>query len=353
MIINNPPTDSLSQILAESVQEVPRQLPVIAQASLDLAGALRPTHVAIGEHIALLLKQRSGGIWESLVPGGAVCALPCDDVVAQRELVELLALAAQAVGASAVYFPMVYNVSRAQRWLSTMPSVRSWERPGSPSVAVDEFETAGSVFAAASIRPRLARRWAQRLQREQLNSSDALDTLRQIESHSWKKSMGCSIFDGEEDFFDTALRTRTYTAWIARHEGEPIAYRIDAGVGPTMYTMELSYDQRFGNLSPGVFLALSSVYQARTAGYHQVDLYGSPDRLKCSIETHRRQRTDHLWVRQCWLPEHEELRTERLQHDQGLDNALKTGVGIARYWSTGGGGNNRDGYEDQQVGQLP
>lgn len=339
----------LSNHLAESMVEVPRQLPVIVQSSLDLARRRgQSTWVGCSAHLGLVLKQREGGTWESLVPGGAVTATLCTDQEAVAELVALLSRACDDVGARAVYFPLIYTSTRAHAWLTGLPLVTSWERSGSPSVRVKGLEEEGAAFTAAAVRRSVTSRWQTQLQSRRLDSAEAIEVLRQVERHSWKTAMGCSIFDGEEEFFKAALASGCYSAWAAWHEAEPIAYRIDAGVGDTLHAMEWSFDQRYRKLSPGKFLVLSAVHHAALEGYDQLDLYGSPDTLKCSIETHRRRRTDFLWVAGAWLPEHDALRSERLQHDNGLNFALKEGVGLARYY-----GHSRSGSAEGKQGDGP
>ncbi|MGL5405851.1 MAG: hypothetical protein ACRDAX_03540 [Propionibacteriaceae bacterium] len=110
----------LTNHLAETVVEVPRQLPVIVQSTLDLAGRRgQSTWVGCDQHVGLVLKQRDGNMWETLVPGGAVTADSCTDGEAAQEIGALLRRACDEVGAQAVYFPLTYASARAHAWLTT------------------------------------------------------------------------------------------------------------------------------------------------------------------------------------------------------------------------------------------
>jgi hypothetical protein len=156
----------------------------------------------------------------------------------------------------------------------------------------------------------------------------AVREMLDIDDRSWKAAAGQGLRQrGRQAAFYSALVMRgAVTVSFLRHNGTPVAFRIDARVAGRLMCLKWSYDQAYARYSPGVFLLTTGlVAEWSGRGIRTVDLCGGPDRMKELIYSDQSPRID-AWYGDSKMGR--DLEEERLTFDARLSAALQEGRGL-------------------------
>lgn len=238
------------------------------------------------------------------------------------EMDEYLARASAILGA-VLYFPLVYADSPGGDALSRSAAAR-WDRLPSPTVSGASLRE-GLVARA---RERLGSRADRRLRRFALagitvhtfGGDEAMRWILSVEGRSWKRSVGQDLRTrGQTELYATLARSPASRIRVALAGQSPVAYRFDYLAGDVVYSLKWSYSEEWRGVSPGFTLLVRDLADCwASTGVRIIDLHGSPDTLKAAVcdPGGERVRTDFGWP-----PEQScinQLRRERLAHDQKL-----------------------------------
>ncbi len=152
---------------------------------------------------------------------------------------------------------------------------------------------------------------------------DVLD----VDDQSWKADRGQSMRQrGQAALYFSLLREGNVGAAFLRHQGKPVAFRIDAWTNDRLTCLKWSYDEAYRRYSPGLYLLTEGLTeQWGGVGLSVVDLCGGPDLLKDLLHTHRVPRVD-VWCGS--LEQGQRLARDRQALDARVRMAVSTGSGL-------------------------
>jgi len=117
----------------------------------------------------------------------------------------------------------------------------------------------------------------------------AMEDVLEVERWSWKHGSGTSFLTepGVKGFYSRLADLCAERAWLRLHflylDGRPVAHCYAVVYRNELLALKTSFDQRLGNLSPGLALMLSLVENAFHEGLAVVDLLGHSDRWKVEM----------------------------------------------------------------------
>ena len=232
-----------------------------------------------------------------------------------------------------LYFPLVY-ADDAQSSLLIQANAISWARLPSPVISQHSLNI-GLVDVAAKRIGKDAYRKIKRFRKskakvETVKGKEAFKCIESIEKQSWKYFAQQDIFSrGQESTYRALIASKNTHLRVAYLNDEPIAYRLDYIALPIVYNLKGSFVDQYKKLSPGFYLFsqdLSDCWRDKQLKFF--DLHGSMDNQKSAIHDigHERNRADFAWS---LFPEKiNDLRLERLQHDQRVFENYRKGNGI-------------------------
>ena len=157
-----------------------------------------------------------------------------------------------------------------------------------------------------------------------------MSAIQQIESESWKGELGQDMWSrGQNEVYAAIVASSRALVRVASISGRPIAYRLDYSLGNEVFVMKWSYSESARRLSPGFYMLVVDLPVTHAgADIDVVDLYGSPDTLKSSIQDAGadRRRCDMAFPAD--HPDLEKLRIERFYHDERIAAALTGGHSV-------------------------
>lgn len=283
--------------------------------------------------VALGLRPRARGVWQSLFPGAPLLVDP--GAVDCRLLEEILAQIQVDAGAEVLYFPLVYPETSAAALLASVSRTIRWERSPSPVIAWNDAGAGIDTRFHQRYGRRAGRkekRWQENLRATMLPPREAIRALTRIEAASWKAGMHADLgSSGQLACYQHLLHEGLVELVAAMYHDEPIAYRLDCAFRETVYILEWSFDQRYAALAPGMFLLVKGLVQRwERFPLAYIDLAGSPDMLKSLLETGRRPRQDLAWPAGRAA---QRLCVEQRGHDALLASCLSQGIGVRRAYS--------------------
>ncbi len=234
-------------------------------------------------------------------------------------------------GASSVVLPMVHEDHPLARALYDLQGALIL--PRRPTAQIDWSDDGASLWRRCEAR--LGTRAGRRRRRFEsagyvlttLRGRDAMDAIVEVESKSWKAAAGQGMVTrGQVDLYSALLGSAGGSARVVLFEGQPVAYRLDHVVGRTLWCLKWSFDEGHRATSPGFYLLAADLPRSvEGLALDLVDLAGSPDHLKVSLQTGTRERTAFAW------PASEAARRwcrERRAHDERTRQTWRAGHGI-------------------------
>jgi hypothetical protein len=163
-------------------------------------------------------------------------------------------------------------------------------------------------------------------------SRTAAQFVSHVETFSWKAAYGQDMHSrGQFALYSTLLQDGLLHAVGVTDHGRPVAYRLDARAGDTLFCVKWSYVDAYGKASPGFYLiARDLVERYHKAGIACIDLFGGADTLKEAVMTELRERVDVVWPAS---PLAEMLLRRSLEFDALVDSHYSTGRGLRYLYS--------------------
>jgi CelD/BcsL family acetyltransferase involved in cellulose biosynthesis len=177
------------------------------------------------------------------------------------------------------------------------------------------MEIAGSWedYLATRTTKRVAR-WRKRVRKienidgmsvRRLDESDDVDSLVDafidVEARSWKERNGTSIRGrGLEDFYHVMCGSLADLGWLhpvwLERERKMFAFVLGVVYGDVMYALKTSFDEKYGEFSPGTPLFHYLITDAFEMNLSRVDFLGEPSRWKSEWATGEREHVNlHLY----------------------------------------------------------
>jgi hypothetical protein len=233
--------------------------------------------------------------------------------------------------AEGLYFPYVDHRSDCFSFFSSRLDCLSLQRLPSPMIHWRLNDQTFIERIGNHSKKRAHRFWKKfenRLQLQSLTGEEAVCALDAIERRSWKYVGGQSMHhrDCQFAFYGGWLGSGGLFLHTATDCGKPVAYRLDAKIGRTVYAIKYSYDEEYKQCSPGYYL-LTKGLEARWSAdsIEMIDLWGSPDLLKNSIKSGEYQRYDFFWP-SCTAGQ--KVLDDKRSHDQRLDDSVNDSLGL-------------------------
>lgn len=283
------------------------------------------------DHLIVSAFERMGDqLWRSFFLGDAfLTSLPMTSAL----LLDCLEMIFKRLNGASLYFPYIDERSASFSFFKSLSNCLSIQRLPSPII---QWEEKGQLFIdriGENSKKRACRFWKKfekALRVNELTGEEALLALDAIEKKSWKHQSQQSMHfrDNQFLFYSDWLRRKGLFMQVAEDEGKPVAYRLDAKLHQTVYTLKYSYNEDYKQFAPGYYLLTRGFYTRWiNKGIENIDLWGSPDTLKNSIKTGEYQRHDFLWPTS---PSGEKLLGERLAHDKKLVDHLNQNLGLKK-----------------------
>ena len=299
------------------------------QQSPDYAAALEHA----GEDVAVVI---GGDAVAVLTIAGGRATMACADILvlppgpAESAIVADVLTRVHQVTGLPVYMPLA---DPSYAVLAALGSFRTWER--SPNSIIDWSRDGADLLERVR-----ERGGSQAARKQQIIERDglALDTARHgkdaardmlaVDDRSWKARAGQGMRQRghQAGLYSRLISQGTATVTFLRHQGAPVAFRIDARAGDRLTCPKWSYDQAYARYSPGAYLLTAGLLAEWTRrGITTIDLFGGPDHLKNLVYSHRVSRID------AWYGDDKggaALEKERLAFDIHLRAILQAGKGL-------------------------
>lgn len=231
----------------------------------------------------------------------------------------------------ALYFPHLFADEEQARVLTKVEDGQVLERL--PCPMIDRKLSQENIWQICQERMGgRARRRINKFKKKGFNvswpkTSQAIDMLAKIEKNSWKAGCQQDMFSrGQFGYYKRLIESEIASLRTVDHDGMPVAYRLDQKLKDTLFCLKWSYNESYSRYSPGFYLIaydLNNAWQDKCL--RQINLWGSPDTLKCQVETHRCQRFDFIWP---FNKSARELLAERVAHDAKMRTLFENKLSI-------------------------
>jgi len=248
--------------------------------------------------------------------------------VSLNKMKEILQSLQNAYGVIAFYFPQIdANSSLATDAILDMDFIY-WKRLDCPVYKNLEYKNNGYRYPDCCNHPHNREKKLLKIAYiKSLTSDEAEAVIRSVELSSWKYTCKQDMISRNQiQYYMHLIKNKiiSVTALLSKADNDPIAYRIDSLINDTVFVIKWSYNMAYAKLSPGSFLATRELFMHYSNNEIAVfNLYGSPDSLKDRIENDRVNRIDLVFVNGQQLSVVEELKCERIAHDQRISKAYE------------------------------
>jgi hypothetical protein len=270
--------------------------------------------------IVTAFEKRSEKVWQCAVAGFPLLFSKVPDLKLTTLILKDIC---QSLATKTLYFPLVYVTDLAFGSIADSADFARWERLPSPIITGD--------FKPDNVWQRVVERYGNRANRQRNKFMSELrvrtarpneieNVIRTVETNSWKGEAHQDMLSrsGQFAYYTDIIKSGLAEISVAVDtKDKPAAFRIDAICGNVLYVIKWSFDQNFKKYSPGFYLLTVDLFQKyANFNFGYIDLYGSPDQLKNTLETNRLGRFDF-----CYSTETNEvnnIKSERIGFDAKL-----------------------------------
>jgi len=275
-------------------------------------------HNSGSEYLLAVFKKRTDNIVESIF---TIYPFLSTGALTAESITNLLTVISDKLNVETLYFPLLYHNSSLLNILNEIPNSEIWPRLPNPMILCHNNDV--SLVETARIRSgsRVLRQ-IRKLEHCSITARFA-DTeeisyiIKAIEAKSWKHQAKMDMFSRQQfEYYKTLLQSPFCNIRVLISDDRPIAYRLDYLLKNNLYLLKWSFDEEYAKFSPGLYMLTKDLENSYILkNLMTIDLVGSPDLLKATIETDRIDRFDFAWPK-CETTLR--LKSERLHHDRTL-----------------------------------